>query len=98
MCIRDSSTHRPRLVVAAAMLGNVAVGAGETGPFLTVEQVLLARAVPAARRTTVLSVYNLIGYAAAAVGAAAVALAPRPRALFAVFLVCAVAQTLAYAA
>jgi MFS family permease len=92
------STHRPWLVVAAAMLGNVAVGAGETGPFLTVEQVLLARAVPAARRTTVLSVYNLIGYAAAAVGAAAVALAPRPRALFAVFLVGAVAQTLAYAA
>jgi MFS family permease len=90
--------HRPWLVVAAAMLGNVAVGAGETGPFLTVEQVLLARAVAAERRTSVLSFYNLIGYTAAALGAAAVALTPQPRLLFAVFLVGAATQTLAYAA
>ena len=89
---------RPWLVVAGAMLGNVAVGAGETGPFLTVEQVLLARAVEAGRRTTVLSVYNLIGYAAAALGAATVALAPRPGALFGVFFLGAAAQTLAYTA
>ena len=89
---------RPWLVVVGAMLGNVAVGAGETGPFLTVEQVLLARAVEAGRRTTVLSVYNLIGYAAAALGAATVALAPRPGALFGVFFLGAAAQTLAYTA
>lgn len=92
------AADRPWLVVAAAMLGNVAVGAGETGPFLTVEQVLLARAVSAERRTTMLSMYNLVGYTAAALGAAIVALAPRPRLLFLVFLVGAAAQTLAYAA
>jgi hypothetical protein len=89
---------RPWLVVVGAMLGNVAVGAGETGPFLTIEQVLLARAVETGRRTTVLSIYNLIGYAAAALGAATVALAPRPGALFGVFLLGATAQALAYTA
>src|SRR5262245_59081041 len=29
--------HAPWVVVLAAMLGNVAVGAGETGPFLSIE-------------------------------------------------------------
>src|SRR5262245_41085251 len=33
----------PGLVVLAAMLGNVAVSTGETGPFLSIEQVLVAR-------------------------------------------------------
>ena len=33
------SSRDPRLVVLAAMLGNVAVGTGETGPFLALEQV-----------------------------------------------------------
>src|SRR5207245_541837 len=33
------SSRDPRLVVLAAILGNVAVGTGETGPFLTLEQV-----------------------------------------------------------
>src|SRR5881398_3299111 len=63
------SSRDPRLVVLAAMLGNVAVGTGETGPFLTLEQVRVARAVPASRRTVALSVYNFLGYAAAALGA-----------------------------
>ena len=85
----------PWLVVLAAMLGNVAVGAGETGPFLSVEQVIIARAVPTDRRTSVLSVYNLLGYGAAALGAAVVGLLS-PRGLFAVFLAAAVVQTLAY--
>src|SRR4051812_20671917 len=35
----------PPLVILAAVLGNVAVGTGETGPFLTIEQVVIARAV-----------------------------------------------------
>jgi MFS family permease len=91
------AAREPWLVVLAAMLGNVAVGAGETGPFLAIEQVVLARAVPAARRTTVLSVYNLLGYGAAALGAATVALAPEPQALFAGFLAAALVQALAYA-
>lgn len=88
-------TDHPWVVVVAAMLGNVAVGTGETGPFLTVEQVLVARAVEPGRRTTVLSVYNLLGYGAAALGAAVVAVGPRV--LFAVFLAGAVLQLAAYA-
>jgi hypothetical protein len=89
-------TREPWVVVLAAMLGNVAVGAGETGPFLSIEQVVLARAASAAQRTTVLSVYNLLGYGAAALGAAAVA-AGTPGRLFTCFLVGALLQTVAYA-
>jgi MFS family permease len=89
------SSH-PWVVVLAAMLGNVAVGTGETGPFLSIEQVVIARAVSGARRTTVLSVYNLLGYAAAGLGAIIVGLAA-PRALFAVFLAGSAAQALLYA-
>jgi hypothetical protein len=79
------------------MLGNVAVGAGETGPFLSIEQVVIARVVGPAQRTTVLSLYNLLGYAAAALGAAAV-IAGTPRTLFAVFLAAGLVQAGAYAA
>ncbi|MBI4636772.1 MAG: MFS transporter [Candidatus Rokubacteria bacterium] len=89
-------SSNPWLVVAAAMLGNVAVGAGETGPFLTVEQVLIARAVPAPRRTAFLSVYNLLGYGAAAFGAAVVGVLPAYGPLFLVFLGGAGVQSLAY--
>lgn len=92
------ATRHPALVVLAAMLGNVAVGAGETGPFLTIEQVAIARAVTPARRTSALGVYNLLGYLAAALGAATVALASDPRTLFVVFLVGALAQVAAYLA
>ena len=89
------TTSNPWLVVLAAMLGNVAVGTGETGPFLSVEQVVIARAAAGARRTTLLSVYNLLGYAAAAVGAVVVGLGTA-RVLFAVFLVAAFIQIAAY--
>jgi MFS family permease len=88
-------SREPWVVVAAAMLGNVAVGAGETGPFLSVEQVVIARATPAERRTAVLSLYNLLGYGAAALGAVVVG-AASPPALFAVFLGAAGIQALAY--
>src|SRR6059036_1302114 len=75
-------TRDPWLVVLAAMLGNVAVGTGETGPFLTMEQVVVARAVGAERRTWILSLYNLIGYAAGALGAATVGALAAYRPLF----------------
>jgi len=88
-------SEQPWIVVLAAMIGNVAVGTGETGPFLSIEQVVVARAVPGARRTTVLSVYNLLGYAAAGLGAAIVGLAA-PRTLFAIFLAASVGQALLY--
>ncbi len=86
-----------RLVVLAAMLGNVAVGTGETGPFLTLEQVLVARAVAPGRRTAILSVYNLLGYAAAAAGAAAVGAFSTSRPLFLIFLAGTAVQCAAYA-
>jgi hypothetical protein len=50
-----------------------------------------------AKRTTVLSLYNLLGYAAAALGAAAV-IAGTPRTLFAIFLAAGLVQAGAYAA
>jgi MFS family permease len=90
------STRDPWLVVLAAGLGNVAVGTGETGPFLTLEQVVVARAVDARRRTTALSVYNLAGYAAAAAGAIAVRVWASYSLLFTLFLASAVLQALAY--
>src|SRR5438874_6914620 len=88
-------SENPWVVILAAMIGNVAVGTGETGPFLSIEQVVVARAVSGERRTTVLSMYNLLGYAAAGVGAAVVGLAA-PRALFAMFLAVSLVQTLLY--
>ena len=92
------ATEQPWLIVAAAMVGNLAVGTGETGPFLTIEQVAVTRATPRERLTTTLSHYNLIGYGASALGAAAVARAgASPRVLFAVFLLGGLIQMAAYA-
>src|SRR4029453_13825293 len=50
---------QPWLVVAAAMIGNLAVGTGETGPFLTLEQVAVTRASPREQLTTPPSVHTL---------------------------------------
>jgi predicted MFS family arabinose efflux permease len=89
-------SEHPWVVVLATMIGNVAVGTGETGPFLSIEQVVVARSVTGTRRTTVLSLYNLLGYAAGGLGAAIVGLAA-PRALFAIFLAASVVQAVLYA-
>jgi len=89
-------SEHPWVVVLAAMIGNVAVGTGETGPFLSIEQVVVTRAVTGTRRTTVLSLYNLLGYAAGGLGAAIVGLTA-PRALFAIFLAASVVQAVLYA-
>src|SRR5206468_6372934 len=78
-------SEHPWVDVLAAMIGNVAVGTGETGPVLSIELVVVARAVTGARRTTVLSLYNLLGCAAGGLGAAIVG-PTAPRALFAIFL------------
>jgi MFS family permease len=92
------ATEQPWLIVAAAMVGNLAVGTGETGPFLTLEQVTVTRATPREGLTTALSFYNLAGYAASAVGAAAVGYASAsPRLLFSVFLLGGLVQMAAYA-
>ena len=60
--------REPWLVVVAAMLGNVSVSTGESGAFLSLEQVVLARALPPERRTWLFGVYNLLGSGAAALG------------------------------
>jgi MFS family permease len=90
------SSRHPWLVVLGAMLGNVAVGSGETGPFLTIEQVVIARAVTGQRRTTVFSLYNLIGYGAAGLGAAVAGLPGDHRTLFVLFLAGAIVQLALY--
>ena len=67
----------PALVVLAAMLGNVAVSTGETGPFLSIEQVLVARAADGRNLTLRMSLYNLVGYVASGLGALTVTALPR---------------------
>jgi len=92
------ATQQPWLVVIAAMAGNLAVGTGETGPILTLEQVAVTRATPRERLTTTLSLYNLAGYGASALGAAAVGRGgTSPRILFLVFLLGGLVQMTAYA-
>jgi MFS family permease len=72
-----ATTRHPGLVILAAMVGNLAVSVGETGPFLTIEQVLLARTASGKGLTLTMSLYNLVGYGAAALGSLAVALLGR---------------------
>ncbi len=88
--------REPWLVVAAAMLGNVSVSTGESGAFLSLEQVVLARALPPERRTWLFGVYNLLGAGAAALGAAAVGASSSLELLFALFVAGAGVQALAY--
>lgn len=66
------AAERPRQAIIAAMLANLAVGAGETGPFLTLEQICLARTTSSKRLGSAMSLYYFVGYAAAAGGAAVV--------------------------
>jgi MFS family permease len=53
----------------AGIVGNMTVGAGEVGPFLSLEQAMLPQTARADRRTLAFSAYNLIGYGASSVGA-----------------------------
>ena len=55
--------------VLAGIVGNMTVGAGEVGPFLSLEQAMLPRSCESNRRTLAFSVYNLVGYGASSVGA-----------------------------
>jgi MFS family permease len=54
--------------VAAGIVGNMSVGSGETGPFLSLDQAILPRTSDLKRRTLTFSLYNLIGYASLSVG------------------------------
>jgi MFS family permease len=55
--------------VLAGIVGNMTVGAGEVGPFLSLEQAILPQTSDAKRRTLAFSIYNLVGYASSSVGA-----------------------------
>lgn len=87
----------PAALALAAALGNLAVGTGEHGPFLTLEQVLLAREAGPGTLTRVFSAYNAVGYGAAALGAAVVArFGPSAEALFLGFGACGLLQAALY--
>jgi len=55
--------------VLAEIVGNMTVGAGEVGPFLSLEQAMLPKTSDSSRRTFSFSIYNLIGYGASSIGA-----------------------------
>ncbi len=55
--------------VLAGIVGNMTVGAGEVGPFLSLETAILPRTASPNRRTLAFSIYNLVGYGASAAGA-----------------------------
>ena len=54
------------------------VGAGEAGPFLSLEQAMLPRTCEPSRRTLAFSIYNFVGYGALALGAGLASLASTP--------------------
>lgn len=55
--------------VLAGIVGNMTVGSGEVGPFLSIEQAILPQTSDPKRRTLTFSIYNLVGYASSSVGA-----------------------------
>lgn len=55
--------------VLAGIVGNMTVGAGEVGPFLSLETAILPQTARSDRRTLAFSVYNLVGYGASSAGA-----------------------------
>ena len=55
--------------VVAGVVGNMTVGAGEVGPFLSLEQAIIPKTCDSKHRTLAFSVYNLIGYGSSSVGA-----------------------------
>jgi MFS family permease len=54
--------------VAAGIVGNMSVGAGETGPYLTLDQAILPKTSNLQRRTLAFSIYNLVGYVSSSAG------------------------------
>ena len=56
-------------LLVAATIGVISPTGGEVGPFLAVEQAALAQVTPDHDRTKVFAWYNVVGYAATALGA-----------------------------
>ncbi len=98
----------PFIAVVGAVLTSLAVGMTESGPFMSLEQIVVARAVPeGAQLNRAFSVYHFAGYGAAALGSLMVG---SPEALgqwmgrslpytlvFWLLLACALAQLVLYA-
>jgi MFS family permease len=55
--------------VIAGIVGNMTVGSGEVGPFLSLEQAILPRTSDSKHRTLAFSIYNLVGYGSSSIGA-----------------------------
>jgi MFS family permease len=90
--------------VLAGIVGNMTVGAGEVGPFLSLEQAIVPRTCDSDHRTLAFSWYNLVGYGSSSLGALIAGLpqylgsgldAFRP--LFAAYLVSGLIGSLLYA-
>ena len=57
------------LLMVGAFVGTISPSGKEVGPFLSIEQAMLAQAAPGTARTPVLAWYNLVGSLATACGA-----------------------------
>lgn len=55
--------------IIAGIVGNMTVGAGEVGPFLTLEQAIIPQTCDSKHRTLSFTIYNLVGYGSSSVGA-----------------------------
>ena len=54
--------------VLAGIVGNMTVGAGEVGPFLSLEQAIIPKTCDQKHRTLAFSIYNLAGYGSSSIG------------------------------
>ncbi|MBM4260593.1 MAG: MFS transporter [Deltaproteobacteria bacterium] len=66
-------TSNPWFLAIAAVLGTISPSGKDIGPFLSIEQAILPQTTDDRNRTTIFSVYNLVGSLAGALGALAVA-------------------------
>lgn len=55
--------------VIAGIVGNMTVGSGEVGPFLSLEQAIIPKTCDSKHRTLAFSTYNLVGYGSSSFGA-----------------------------
>lgn len=63
-----AATNNVWLLVLAAFSGTISATSSEVGPFLTVEQAILPQTAPDERRTSLFSLYDLLGNFAGAAG------------------------------
>jgi MFS family permease len=62
-------TSQPLVLTAVAFIGTLSPTGNEAGPFLAIEQAVLAQITSSQRRTQVFAWYNLVGSMATAIGA-----------------------------